>query len=115
MNNIKYNILFLYAGVINPLRGGVESVTYELSNYFTSKGHTCYYLSRKRVNDIGENKQYFLPNKSKFLNEENKAYLTKFIKEKKIDILINQGAELFSSAPFGVGGVFALTHKRLNR
>ena len=91
MNSIKYNILFLYAGVINPLRGGVESVTYELSNYFTSKGHTCYYLSRKRVNDFGENKQYFLPNKSKFLNEENKTYLTKFIKEKKIDILINQG------------------------
>lgn len=91
MNVIKYNILFLYAGVINPLRGGIESVTHELSNYFTSKGHKCYYLSKKRVNDIGDNKQYFLPNESKFLNEENKAYLIKFIKEKKIDILINQG------------------------
>ena len=90
MNSVKYNILFLYAGVINPLRGGVESVTYELSNYFTSKGHTCYYLSKKRVNDIGDNKQFYLPNESNFLNAENKAYLINFIKEKKINILINQ-------------------------
>ena len=90
MNSVKYNILFLYDGVINPLRGGVESVTYELSNYFTSKGHKCYYLSKKKVNDIGDSKQYFLPSESNFLNADNKAYLINFIKEKKIAILINQ-------------------------
>ena len=90
MNTDRFNILFLYYNVINPLKGGIQSVTYELSNYFSSVGCSCYYLSLKR-SESNDNKQYFLPNDSFFLNEENKFFLINFIKEKKIDILINQG------------------------
>lgn len=90
MNSNRFTILFLYYNVINPLKGGIQTVTYELSNYLSSKGCSCYYLSLKK-SDSNDCKQYFLPNDSSFLNEENKMYLINFIKEKKIDILINQG------------------------
>ena len=90
MNTDKINILFLYSGVIDPLRGGIESVTCELADYFTNKGCLCYYLSlnEDKNNDL---KQYYLPNSSKFYNDENKAFLIDFIKDKNITILINQG------------------------
>lgn len=90
MNDTKFNILFLYASAIDPLKGGIESVTYELSNYLSSIGCSCYYLSLNR-SESNDSKQFFLPNDSFFLNEENKMFLIDFIKDKKIDILINQG------------------------
>lgn len=85
-----FNILFLYSGVIDPLRGGIESVTYELSDYFAKNGCLCYYLSLHHDNN-DDKKQYYLPNTSCFLNDENKIYLINFIKDKKINIVINQG------------------------
>lgn len=90
MKMTEFNILFLYSGVIDPLRGGIESVTSELSDYFTKNGCLCYYLSlhHDKNDDI---KQYYLPNTSCFLNDENKIYLINFIKENKINIVINQG------------------------
>mgnify|MGYP003291691583 CR=1 FL=1 len=89
MNN-KLNILFLYSNVINPIKGGIQNVTYELSGYFTSKGNSCYYISLNNLK-IDDKKQYYLPNASSFLNNENKNFLINFIKEKNIDIVINQG------------------------
>ena len=90
MTATKFNILFLYSGVIVPQRGGIESVTFELANYFSSKGCICYYLSLN--NEItNNNNQHFLPNASCFLNDENKTFFINFIKEKNIDIVINQG------------------------
>lgn len=90
MNMNKFNILFLYSGVIDPLRGGIESVTNELAEYFTTKGCSCYYLSLNK--NISSNKrQYYLPNSTCFYNVENKEYLINFIKQKQINILINQG------------------------
>ena len=90
MNTKKNNILFLYSGIIEPLRGGIESVTCELADYFTDKGCLCYYLSlnKDKNNDI---RQHYLPNSSNFFNEENKTFLIDFIKDKNINILINQG------------------------
>lgn len=88
----QYNILFLYSNVIDPLKGGVQSVTYELSQYFTSNGCCCYYLGLNKTDkDINTNVQFYLPNSSKFNNNENREYLLSFIKDKKINILINQG------------------------
>ena len=90
MNTNRFNILFLYYNVINPFKGGIQSVTYELSNYLSSVGCSCYYLSLKR-SESNDSKQYFLPNDSSFLNKENEKFLVDFIKEKKVNILINQG------------------------
>lgn len=86
----KNNILFLYSNIIDPLRGGIQSVTYELADYFTLKGCTCYYLSLNNEKN-NDNKQYYLPNSLTFFNEENKTFLIRFVKEKYINILINQG------------------------
>ena len=61
----QFNILYLYSSVINPLKGGVQSVTYELSNYFVSKNCCCYYLSKDKID--GDNKmQFCLPDSSRF-------------------------------------------------
>ena len=86
----KFNILFLYSNVVDPVKGGIQSVTCELANYFISKGCSCYYLSLNdtRTNDI---KQFYLPNSTSFYNKENKTFLIDFIHNRNIDILINQG------------------------
>ena len=39
------NILFLYNGVIDPEKGGIQRVTSVLADYFEGKGHTVWYLS----------------------------------------------------------------------
>ena len=91
MRYTKFNILFLYSGVIEPLKGGIESVTYELSNYLRSNGCVCYCLSLNKSNYIDNDKQLFLPNSSCFVNEENKLFLINFVRNKQIDVLINQG------------------------
>ena len=90
MNANRYNILFLYSNIIDPIRGGIESVTYELAKYFSSKGYLCYYLTLNNTSN-NDDKQFYLPDSSLFLNEKNKEFLIDFIKEKNINILINQG------------------------
>ena len=86
----QYNILFLYSSAIDPFKGGVESVTSELSSYFISKGSSCYYLSLYK-NNSNNIMQFNLPNSVNFYNQENIAFVLKFVKDKNINILINQG------------------------
>lgn len=90
MNAKRYNILFIYSNIINPIRGGIESVTYELAKYFSSKGYLCYYLSLNNTTN-NDNKQFYFPDSSHFFSERNKDFLINFIKENNINILINQG------------------------
>ena len=90
MCNKQYNILFLYSSVIDPLKGGVESVTSELSNYFLSKGCYCYYLSLHE-NNSNNKIQFTLPNSTCFYNKENIEFILNFVNDRKVDILINQG------------------------
>ena len=88
------NILFLYGGVIDPQRGGVQRVTANLADYFDSKGHAVYYLS---LFDEGEEKhparQVMLPSDRSFDTEENHSFFSLFIKEKEIDVVVDQGAQ----------------------
>ena len=85
-------ILFLYGGVINPERGGVERVTNILAEAFAHRGNDALYLSlrpesaEKEISD----RQFFLPD-SIFGTERNKKFFLTFLKEKKIDVVINQG------------------------
>ena len=70
--SIDYNILFLYSNIIDPIRGGIESVTYELAKYFSSKGYLCYYLTLNNTSN-NDDKQFYLPDSSLFLNEKNNS------------------------------------------
>jgi glycosyltransferase involved in cell wall biosynthesis len=84
------NVLFLYSESINPLRGGIERVTFVLSSFFQKKGITCYFMSLRKSSDIGDERQFYLPDSSSFRTSSNISYFCSFLLNKGIDV-INQG------------------------
>tara|TARA_B110000879_G_C11113035_1_gene488268 strand:+ start:299 stop:1489 length:1191 start_codon:yes stop_codon:yes gene_type:complete len=88
------NILFLYYSEIIPENGGVQRVTSVLTDYFEKKNNVVYYLSCKRNHQDLEsnNRQFFLPNQDDIYNLNNIQFYIQFIKDKNIDIVINQAA-----------------------
>lgn len=88
MHNIS--ILFLYSGTINPQKGGVQRVTFDLSDYLANMGATCFYLSLKKNSESLDERQYYLPESYKFNTSKNRDYLVRFLLENRIDVLINQ-------------------------
>lgn len=80
------NILYLYATEIDPLKGGIQRVTYVLSEYFRSKGHNVYYLGVEKGNS-----PYQLTMPCIELNSPtNLDYIQKIIIDYQIDIAIFQ-------------------------
>jgi glycosyltransferase involved in cell wall biosynthesis len=86
------NILFVYSCAILPENGGVQRVTDVLQKYFKEKGVDSYYLSIKKNETIKSKLQYFLPKSENINNKSNIEFYINLIKEKKIDIVINQNA-----------------------
>jgi glycosyltransferase involved in cell wall biosynthesis len=88
------NILFLYDGIIDPIKGGIEKVTYTLANYFEeNKKNKVYFLGLDRGHIKGniDERQYFLPNNTCMYNPVNIDYINTFLKKYNIDVVINQG------------------------
>jgi glycosyltransferase involved in cell wall biosynthesis len=85
------NILFLYNGPVEPVKGGIERVTAVLASYFETKGHRIYFLGLKRSDSSKDNRQYYLPDSSAVNKKANARHFRLFLKEKNIDIVINQG------------------------
>ena len=81
------NILFLYPSEINPQRGGVQNVTYNLSRFFIEHGHSVFFLGFKGEGKI--NFQYFFP-ENKIHSATNIRYLETFLKKYHINITIFQ-------------------------
>lgn len=86
------NILFLYGSEINPERGGVQRVTSVLADEFAQRGNRVFYLSlsQKQTTNANFERQFFLPD-TKFGTPENCEFIKNFLREKHIDIVINQG------------------------
>lgn len=84
------NILFLYPS-INPNKGGIERVTYVLSNYLKSQGYNCFYLGLKQKIDKPEKEMTYLPDRSNEFTDENIQFFLKFLKDNHINVVINQG------------------------
>lgn len=93
------NILFFYTETIDPLNGGVERVTYVLSEYFIKKGHNVYLLGFHE-NSVSLKHQSYLPDSNHLNSKNNIKFLNNFIIENKINIIINQGALLEESVSF---------------
>lgn len=93
------NILFFYHSTISPYLGGIQRITYNLGEYFKSKHFNVYYLSLIKKSNYELQEQFYLPNSSNITCPINKQYYNFFLKEKKIDIVINQAGILphFSS------------------
>lgn len=88
------NVLFIYTDVIDPQRGGVERVTSVLSNFLNEKKINSYYLSLSAPIvgcKIDTERQYFIPEFNAGPTDNNLFYLKTLLKEKSIDIVINQG------------------------
>ncbi len=88
------NICFLSYRENNPYIGGIENVTYTLSKELAKRGHTVICLSQIHSNIEKPYtpvcKEVFLPNNEQINSKENLDFLCKLIKEKDIDIIINQ-------------------------
>ena len=84
------NILFLYAGEILPERGGVQRVTQVLADYFESNNIKTFYLSLPRTDHNVEAsiRQFYLPSKTD--SQLNKRFYLTFLKDKKINLVVNQ-------------------------
>lgn len=91
------NILFFSNIHISPNRGGVERVTYTLSNALKERGHNITLLSATAPidRDILRDNQYILPQKETY-KHQNILYTKKLIQDKNIDIIVNQSETLSS-------------------
>ena len=87
------NILFLYTTKIDPEKGGVQRVTSLLGAYFSRKGYSIHYLATNKnsFNDTSSDQQYYLPSRP-LISLENRQYYIKLLKDKNINIVINQAA-----------------------
>lgn len=85
------NILFLYSETINPIKGGVERITYLLANYLESKGFQTMFLSLKNCNQFEDKRQFSLPDSNIFVTKKNIKFFRDFLIEKSIDIIVNKG------------------------
>ena len=86
-------ILFVYPTPFNPIGGGVERVTDLLSKKLIQRGCNIIYLHHVYKESLMDYAYpapvYFFPN-SNFRSEENVAFYHQFLKEHKVDIIINQ-------------------------
>ncbi len=101
------NILFYFDRQINPERGGTERVTYNLAHYFQGRGNRVMYLAKHKVEEADASiKTFFLPDNGSVVSDENISWLENFLREEKVDFLINQGAN--------GDDIYLLSHKALD-
>lgn len=85
------NILFCLDTTFSRKNGGIASVSLTLTRGLESNGHKCFLLSAKMNCESECKKQYFLPKASFDDNiDTNRKWFRDFLKEKHIDIIINQ-------------------------
>lgn len=95
------NIVFFHGNGILPNFGGISRITDILGNLFVSKGNDVWYIG---VQDKHKGQKYsvrqsFLPSADLF-SDENLKYIASFVKENKVDTIINQCALDPNSAKF---------------
>lgn len=80
------NVLYLYPGVIDPTKGGVQRVTHVISNYLRNQGHVVYYLG---LQNSDSPYQLTCPQQSA-KSPINLAYIRQMVKVYHIDVVIFQ-------------------------
>ena len=85
------NIVFAYPTGLNPQKGGVERITYSIAKMLVKRGYTIFYLNWKREQD---NYEYPVPvidlPSSNLEDPNNLEVYNRFLKENRIDVIINQ-------------------------
>jgi glycosyltransferase involved in cell wall biosynthesis len=84
-------IVFLHAVGINPIAGGISRMTSVLSYALKKNGIEVFYLSMTKIEGVQyDEDQFFFPDSNNPLSKDNQDYLIQFVKNKKVDILVNQ-------------------------
>ena len=85
------NIVFAYPTGLNPQKGGVERITDIITKILLKRGYTIFYLNWKREQD---NYEYPVPvidlPSSNLEDPNNLEVYNRFLKENRIDVIINQ-------------------------
>ena len=85
------NIVFAYPTGLNPQKGGVERITDIIAKILLKRGYTIFYLNWQREQD---NHEYPVPvidlPSSKHEDPNNLEVYNRFLKENRIDVIINQ-------------------------
>lgn len=83
------NILFLNVDTANPIKGGIQCVSYYLYKYFKSQGHQVTMLAWCKVMENETDDFLYMPEPASVLSERNKNFLSKVLAEYHIDIVMN--------------------------
>lgn len=85
------NIVFAYPTGLNPQKGGEERITDIIAKILLKRGYTIFYLNWKREQD---NYEYPVPvidlPSSNLEDPNNLEVYNRFLKENRIDVIINQ-------------------------
>lgn len=95
------NIVFFHGNGIVPTAGGISRITDILGTLFYTKGNNVWYIGveDKHNGAVYKEWQYFLPS-SQLFSEDNIEYMSNFLTEHKIDVVVNQMALDPRSAKF---------------
>ncbi|MDO5571246.1 MAG: glycosyltransferase [Bacteroidales bacterium] len=87
----KYNILFIFPSIFNPLNGGVERVSDYLIKSFRLLGHNVYSLhyNQNCSDEYKDEFTFFLPN-NRLYSTENVNFFIDLQRELGVDIIICQ-------------------------
>lgn len=80
------NILYLYSSAIDPTKGGIQRVTYVLSEYFRRNGHCVYYLG---IDEGNSPWQIVMPERN-LNSKRNREFIRNVVKKYRIDVAIFQ-------------------------
>lgn len=90
-NAISMNIIFCTRGDVNPIKGGIERVTFGLTEYFLSKGHkVAYVILVKTEKEIEYKVPVFYLKTNNPYDDSNVIEYNRILDEFKADIVINQ-------------------------
>lgn len=92
-------ICFLTNGGVHRNYGGLDRVTEILADYFEKNGYTVYYLSHVERPEAYNDRQIYFPDKNRINSEENVSFFNLFIKNKHIDVILNQEGNVDLNLP----------------
>jgi glycosyltransferase involved in cell wall biosynthesis len=95
------NVLFVLGDTFNPIKGGVGRVTDSLCKGLQKKGYNVFFLHLRKEDKpcTYATQVYYFPNED-INSDQNIAFYRTFLKEKNIQIIINQAGEWFDSQLF---------------
>ena len=89
------NIVFFHINGISKTKGGVSKTTDTLCRVFRENGHQVWCVGEKNIesDNAFDEWQLFLPDAENILSPANITFLSDFVKEKQVDVIINQASQ----------------------